>query len=576
MQSELISTIKKVKNDMEVQEDRLEKKEKELSALEKEFNNVRKRGHATRAKATKMQDEAKKLEREKEQLQKEAKRMESEIHVLKKMQDLHAQSLEEASREKEELQNLIAEKERELKAAQDKLEMKEKELQEHKVEAERVGKRLEEVDREVPAELNILSEELIPQPLAESTVQRKTLEVPAELSEKLLPQPIVESAFQSGVQPPSNDCSEDPTAIVIDHGSGFIRSGFASDKAPTFVFSSVFGSHRLQDHKIDEEIRSKREILSLRYPIERGIITNWDDMENIWHHTFYNELRVDPTEQPTLLIESCFNQPNRDKMVEIMFETFNVPATYVTNSGPLSLFLSTRVTGVTVGIGHGVCSVVPVYGSYFLPHASFQQGIGGCDLTDYLARLLVQEGHAISVGMENAREIKEKLCYVVPNDQKADGVSKPHELQDGTIISVTEKCWYMCPEALFQPSILGMSTAGVHEMTYNSIMKCDEDIREEMFSNILLSGGSTLFPGFAERLQKEITALAPPTVTVRVITPAECLPAHMQYLNPSDNCWVGGSTFASFNPFQTMYIYKQDYEELGPSRSIMYKLKLGI
>ena len=419
----------------------------------------------------------------------------------------------------------------------------------------------------VPAELNILSEELI---LAESTAQRKALEVPAELSEKLLPQPIVESAFQSGVQPPSNDLSEDPTAIVIDHGSGFIRSGFAWDDAPTFVFSSVFGSHHLEDHKIDEEIRSKREILSLRYPIERGIITNWDDMEKIWHHTFYNELQVDPTEHPTLLIESCFNQPNRDKMVEIMFETFNVPATYVTNSGPLSLFFCVRVTGVTVGIGHGVCSVVPVYGSYFLPYASFQQGIGGCDLTDYLARLLVQEGHAISLEKENACEIKEKLCYVVPNDQKADGVSKPHELQDGTIISVTDKCRYMCPEALFQPSLLGMSTAGVHEMTYNSIMKCNEDVREEMFSNIVLSGGSTLFPGFAERLQKEITALAPPTVTVKVITPAECWPVDMNF---SGNCWVGGSLLASLDPF---YIYKQDYEELGPSRSIMYKLKLGI
>ena len=109
------------------------------------------------------------------------------------------------------------------------------------------------------------------------------------------------------------------------------------------------------------------------------------------------------------------------------------------------------------------------------------------------------------------------MCYVVPNNQKADGVSKPYELQDGTIISVTDKCRYLCPEALFQPNLLGMSSAGVHEGTHNCIMKCDWDIRQEMLSNIVLAGGSTLFPGFAERLLNEITALAPPTMKVKVI-----------------------------------------------------------
>ena len=393
----------------------------------------------------------------------------------------------------------------------------------------------------MPAELNILSEKLRPHELAaESTPKCRVQPFPVN----------VPSAPST-----TYDDSDTPPSVVIDNGSGFIRAGFGGDDAPRCVFPSVIGYHKYhEDHYIGDEAQHKRGI-SLRYPIDHGIITNWDDMEKIWHHTFYNELQVDPTEYPTLLIESCFNQPNQYKMVEIMFETFSVPATYALNSGLLSLLSSGRTTAVTVDIGHGVCSVVPACEGYVLPHASCQLNIGGRELTDNLARLLVQEGHAFSVGKIHAPDIKEKLCYVVANNQIADGVSKPYKLEDGTIISVTDECQYMCPEALFQPSLLGMSSAGIHEITYNSIMKCDEDIRKEMFSNIVLSGGSTLFPGFAERLKNEITALAPPTMKVKVIAPPE-----RKYFK-----WIGGSIVASLSAFQQFWITKQEYDESGLS-----------
>ena len=366
---------------------------------------------------------------------------------------------------------------------------------------------------------------------------------------------------------------EEVTAVVIDNGSGTCKAGFAGDDAPRSVFSTVVGRPKVPgimvglDQKevyVGEEAQQKRGVLKIETPIEHGIVTNWDDMEKVWHHTLYSELRVSPEEHPILMTEASLNPKlNREKMTQIMFEVFNVPCLYVNVQAVLALYSSGRTTGVVLDSGEGISHTVPIYEGYAIPHAIQKILLAGRDLTEYLREILKERGLAFTTPaeLEIVRDIKETMTVVVSDYNEAmkdaedsHACEKNYELPDGRKILIGNER-FRCPEILFTPSLAGYDLEGVHKYCFDSVMKCDNDVRKDLFANIILSGGSTLFEAMGERLWQEIHVPTPSNGRIKVLAPPERL----------YSVWLGGSILASLSTFQTMWITKQEYDENGPN-----------
>lgn len=193
----------------------------------------------------------------------------------------------------------------------------------------------------------------------------------------------------------------------------------------------------------------------------------------------------------------------------------------------LSLYASGRTTGIVVDSGDGVTHTVPIYEGYSLPHAVKRIDLAGRDLTDYMVKLVSEIGQGLnnSAGREIVRDIKEQLAYIAIDfdaELKKFKDSNQHDrsytLPDGNVYTLGDQM-FRCPEALFNPNMIGKDFPGLHQLTYNSINAADIDIRKHLYENVVMSGGSTMYANIAERLQKELTKLAPATMKIKVYAP---------------------------------------------------------
>jgi len=374
--------------------------------------------------------------------------------------------------------------------------------------------------------------------------------------------------------------------IVIDNGTGVLKAGFAGADKPRVVFRSCVGRIKHtrvmnggaldgNDIFIGPKAEEHRGALKLSYPMENGIVQNWNDMEKIWTYVYSRDnLNVASEEHAVLLTEAPLNPfSNREKSAEIFFEGLNVPALSMSLQAVLSLYASGRTTGIVLDSGDGVTHVVPVYEGLAIPSAVMRMDLAGRDITNHLQLLLRRSGHLFQTSseMEVVRHIKEQCCVVSFNpSEPSEGSSSssstsaryPYTLPDGSVLEMGPEA-FRAPEILFSPHLIGSEYRGVDDLLVKSVMRCDMDLRRGLFAQVVLAGGSTLFPGFGERLLAELRRhpLAPRDMKIRIAAPPERL----------FSTWIGGSILASLATFKTMWVSKADYLEHG-ARLLSQKL----
>ena len=315
--------------------------------------------------------------------------------------------------------------------------------------------------------------------------------------------------------------------IVCDNGTGFVKCGYAGTNFPSHIFPSLIGrpiirsttkvnNIEVKELMVGEDASTLRQLLEISYPMKNGIVRSWDDMKHIWDHTFFDQMKINPKECKVLLTEPPMNPTkNREKMVEVMFETYQFEGVYVAIQAVLTLYAQGLLTGVVVDSGDGVTHICPVYDGFSLPHLTRRLDVAGRNITEYLIKLLLLRGYAFnhSADFETVRMMKEKMCYVAYNPLQETKLStettvlvESYTLPDGRVVKIGGER-FEAPEVLFQPHLIDVDGVGVSELLFNTIHAADIDVRSDLYKHIVLSGGSTMYPGLPSRMEREIKQL---------------------------------------------------------------------
>ena len=382
--------------------------------------------------------------------------------------------------------------------------------------------------------------------------------------------------------------------IIIDIGSGIIKAGISGQEAPKTIFPNYIGepkyskvlrsfskdNQEMKEQYIGKDCSKFFGILKLRYPVKNGIFENEQDILTVFKYIYQNleinneEIR----EHPILITEPLLNPYiNREKIASALFENLSAPAIFFASQPILSLFSTSSTSGVILESGEGVTQSCVVYEGYSIPNSYIRNNYGGRDVTDYFQTLLKKQGYSFSTTseFEIVRKMKEEICFTAignsnsvlsnmsghldfgGNKNKSES-SNTYNLPDGNAIKIGEEK-SLAPEILFNPSIIGSEHSSFQEMIVTSINKVDIDLRKNLFNNILISGGNTLFKGIQEKFHTEIKYLSPKNMKVRIHSPG----------NRLLSCWTGGNVISTLEIFKKMWVTKDDWGEKG-NKSIIH------
>ncbi len=343
--------------------------------------------------------------------------------------------------------------------------------------------------------------------------------------------------------------------IIIENGSANTRVGFAGEIIPREILPTVIS---LQSQGTTRQ----------KFPVENGVIVNWDYITALWHQIFEQHLKVESDQHPVLLIVPPFNpRSNGEKIAEIMFEEFGVPALSLAIGPLVALRALEKDTGLVIDIGLDKTDFVPVLEGQMIPSDTQRYDAGGRDIQLSLEKLLNARE---KLGSSNVKplivnQIISTLCYVSPDPTNTTFEEKGFALTYGKTITLgKERC--LAPEALMQPQTQGKNLPSFSDWIYANILKMKVflhggiEYRKNNAQNIVLIGGPAALPGILERLKKELTKIdessAPfsPRLECRLSSPK----------NPAFASWVGGAKCAAQKQFGISWVSRQEYLDEGP------------
>lgn len=356
-------------------------------------------------------------------------------------------------------------------------------------------------------------------------------------------------------------------AVVVDHGSGFAKAGFAGESQPRVVLksSSLVPSW-------DRPVRPGAPGCELAggvaraHPIKHGVIVDWEALEGLWERLLVGGLHVCPEQWPMLVSDSPSAPPaGREKVAELLFETLAVPACHVASTARLALCSAGMLSGLAVEAGAGVCNATPIYAGHSWQEATFRLDVAGSTLSRYLRNMLLAacpELRPQALSRKAVTQFKKHCCYV-SLDFEAD-LRDPSRhfpasfcMGDGCALSLGSER-FRCPEPIFQPSLLGQTEPGLPTLAFRALQKLPAALRTRLADTVVLAGGSTLFPGFAERLDLELEAQC------RRHGYGALRPRLVARPGRGTAVWTGGSMVASLHSFQRRWMTQAMYQEYGP------------
>jgi len=366
----------------------------------------------------------------------------------------------------------------------------------------------------------------------------------------------------------SSDAPEG-AAVVITFDDAFVYVGFSGERSPRATFPNLVGTPKSSAMQgmgqaaayVGEDALAKGEAVRLSRPVEKGEIRDWESFKKVLHHIYYNELRIAPEEQPVILSNSMFNKRgNRERLTQVMFEDFNVPAIYLGTNEAFALYATGKTTGLVLNLEDGMVTTTAVNEGRLIDRSRKSLYVSKSDIVRELGKMLGSKGYSFTstADFEVLKDIYKTKSYVALDynaemNKPASGLEVNYELKDGQIITIGIER-FRSSEILFQPSLIGSENDGIHKMINSSVTSCDKSLQSKLYSNIVISGSNSFQSTLSVRVEKELKVLAAGSTIKTTAAPER---THLT--------WNGASKMATKLSTDETWILKDEYDEKGPS-----------